>query len=78
MNLVIVEVEKSIKNVSIDSIFNEVNKVDDLQTKNMILDLNGKIISELSITLGAAFTKTRILEDPGYPVNNQLLLGKEL
>ena len=41
-----------VKNVSIDSIFNEVNKIDDLQTKNMILDLNGKIsINKNYITL---------------------------
>ena len=42
------------------------------RSQGIEMDLNGKIISELSITLGAAFTKTRILEDPGYPVNNQL------
>ena len=42
------------------------------RSQGIEMDLNGKIIPELSITLGAAFTKTRILEDPGYPVNNQL------
>jgi iron complex outermembrane receptor protein len=42
------------------------------RSQGIEMDLNGKIIPEISITLGAAYTKTRILEDPGYPVNNQL------
>ena len=42
------------------------------RSQGIEMDLNGKIIPELSITFSTAFTKTRILEDPGYPVNNQL------
>jgi len=36
------------------------------------IDVDGKIIPSLTLTLGAAYTSTRVIEDPGYPTGNRL------
>lgn len=36
------------------------------------IDVDGKIIPSLSLTLGAAYTSTSVIEDPGYPSGNRL------
>ncbi|WP_345950689.1 TonB-dependent receptor [Mucilaginibacter sp. PAMB04274] len=36
------------------------------------LDMDGKLSPALSITAGAAYTQTRVIEDPGYPTGNRL------
>jgi iron complex outermembrane receptor protein len=42
------------------------------RSRGIELDVDGKINKSLSVTLGAAYTHTRIIEDPGYPTGNQL------
>ena len=36
------------------------------------IDVDGKIIPSLALTLGAAYTSTSVIEDPGYPSGNRL------
>ena len=42
------------------------------RSQGIELDADGKITSALSITAGAAYTKTSIMDDPGYPTGNVL------
>lgn len=42
------------------------------RSKGIELDVDGKLTDWLSLTAGAAYTDTEIVEDPGYPVGNQL------
>lgn len=36
------------------------------------IDVDGKIVPSLSLTLGAAYTSTAVIDDPGYPAGNRL------
>jgi iron complex outermembrane receptor protein len=36
------------------------------------IDVGGKILPSLSLTFGAAYTSTAVIEDPGYPSGNRL------
>jgi iron complex outermembrane receptor protein len=42
------------------------------RSKGIELDIDGKATPWLSITAGAAFTDTEVVEDPGYPKGNRL------
>ncbi len=42
------------------------------RSQGIELDADGKLSSELSITAGAAYTKTKVIDDPGYPTGNVL------
>ncbi|HEY0273747.1 MAG TPA: TonB-dependent receptor, partial [Chitinophaga sp.] len=42
------------------------------RSEGIELDIDGKISNTLSVTAGAAYTDTRVVEDPGYPAGNQL------
>jgi iron complex outermembrane receptor protein len=42
------------------------------RSKGIELDVDGKATPWLSITAGAAFTDTEVVEDPGYPTGNRL------
>lgn len=42
------------------------------RSQGIEIDIDGKIIPQLSLTMGAAYTKTKVIEDPGYPTGNQL------
>jgi iron complex outermembrane receptor protein len=42
------------------------------RSRGIELDVNGKITPWLSLTAGAAYTQTKVIEDPGYPSGNQL------
>jgi iron complex outermembrane receptor protein len=36
------------------------------------LDVDGRLLPTLSVTAGAAYTKTKVMDDPGYPTGNVL------
>jgi iron complex outermembrane receptor protein len=42
------------------------------RSQGIELDADGKISPEWSVTAGAAYTKTEIMDDPGYPTGNVL------
>jgi iron complex outermembrane receptor protein len=42
------------------------------RSKGIELDIDGKILPSVSLTLGAAYTQTEVVEDPGYPTGNRL------
>lgn len=42
------------------------------RSQGVEIDIDGNIISQLSLTMGAAYTHTKVVEDPGYPTGNQL------
>jgi iron complex outermembrane receptor protein len=42
------------------------------RSRGIELDMDGKLSPEWSITAGGAFTKTRVMDDPGYPTGNVL------
>lgn len=42
------------------------------RSKGVELDVDGKLTGWLSLTAGAAYTHTEIVEDPGYPAGNML------
>lgn len=42
------------------------------RSQGIEIDMDGKIIPQLSLTMGAAYTRTKVVEDPGYPSGNQL------
>ncbi len=42
------------------------------RSRGIELDVDGKLTPWLSVTAGAAYTDTEVLEDPGYPSGNRL------
>jgi iron complex outermembrane receptor protein len=42
------------------------------RSRGIELDADGKILPTLSVTAGAAYTKTNVIDDPGYPTGNVL------
>lgn len=42
------------------------------RSQGIELDVSGKITNTLSLTAGAAYTKTKVVQDPGYPTGNLL------
>jgi len=42
------------------------------RSRGIELDIDGKVSTAVSLTAGAAYTKTRVMEDPGYPTGNVL------
>lgn len=42
------------------------------RSEGIELDIDGKLTKNLSVTAGAAYTKTKVIEDPGYASGNQL------
>jgi iron complex outermembrane receptor protein len=42
------------------------------RSRGVELDVQGMVFATLSLTGGAAYTKTRVMDDPGYPTGNVL------
>ncbi|RYZ99969.1 MAG: TonB-dependent receptor [Sphingobacteriaceae bacterium] len=42
------------------------------RSQGIEVDIDGKLTPELSLTAGAAYTKTKVIYDPGYPTGNVL------
>lgn len=42
------------------------------RSQGVELDVDGRLLPGLSVTAGSAFTRTRVISDPGYPTGNQL------
>lgn len=42
------------------------------RSRGIEIEANGRLSKELSVTAGAAFTHTRVIDDPGYPAGNVL------
>lgn len=42
------------------------------RSRGIEIEANGRLSKELSVTAGAAFTQTRVIDDPGYPTGNVL------
>lgn len=42
------------------------------RSRGVEVEATGRLNREISITLGAAYTQTRVINDPGYPTGNKL------